>query len=92
MNSHTQHIDGNNDIIIEQLTKESIQANEEREDTLTEDHINLWDISLKEHIQREALKREVPQAAIWDKSHRESKGQPPSQQTAEIDRMTLHHM
>lgn len=46
------------------LAKEPIQANGDGEDVLTEDVINLWDISLRDHIWREALRYEIPQAVI----------------------------
>lgn len=43
-----------------QPTDKPVQANEEREAKLTQDSVNLWNISLREDIWREALRREVP--------------------------------
>lgn len=38
-----------------QPIEEPVEANEDREDALTEDLVNLWDISLRDHVRREAL-------------------------------------
>ena len=50
-----------------QPAEEPINANEEREDSLTEDLVNLWKISLRDHVCRESHIREIPEEVIWDR-------------------------